>query len=231
VTGSRIRPNANAPAIDRRPVVGLRRPADGAVRHIEIGSDSRDEDMRRHEVEAMLLAALDRAKREGLSLVTGEFEVKEVTRDNWRDLFPGLAGTAEPGADDEDDESDDDSGTVKPGFEDDGSTATLRLMIKTRLSGSIDEAQRRITAFAKSVPATGRSEIRQTGDLALTIVNPEQYRDEIYRRVAAAAQHAATFYGEAYGPDVTGLDREIAWAQVSNTEVFLYIPYSFTISK
>jgi len=30
---------------------------------------------------------------------------------------------------------------------------------------------------------------------------------------------------------VTGLDREIAWAQVSNTEVFLYIPYSFTVSK
>src|SRR6185369_6345511 len=100
VTGSRIRPPANAPAADRRPVVGLRRPADGAVRHIEIGSDSRDEDMRRQEVEAMLLAALDRAKREGLSLVTGELEVKDVTRDNWRDLFPGLAGTPDPYADD-----------------------------------------------------------------------------------------------------------------------------------
>ena len=179
----------------------------------------------------MLLAALDRAKREGLSLVTGELEVKEVTRDNWRDLFPGLAGTSDPDADDEGDENDEDSGTVKPGFEDDGSTATLRLMLKTRLSGSIEDAQRRIAAFAKAVPATGRSEIRQRGHLALTIVNPEQYRDEIYRRIATAAHHAATFYGAAYGSEVTGLDREIAWAQVSNTEVFLYIPYSFTVSK
>ena len=232
VTGSRIR-SSSAPPVERRPVIGLRRPADGAVRRIEIGSDSRDEDMRRDEVEAMLLDALDRAKRDGLSLVTGELEVKEVTRDNWRNLFPGLAGTPDPDVDvgDEDDDEDEDSGKVQPGFEDDGSTATLRLMVKTRLTGSIADAQRKIATFAKAVPATGRSEIRQKAQLALTIVNPEQYRDEIYRRIAAATQHASGFYGPAYGAEVTGLDREIAWAQVSNTEVFLYIPYGFTISK
>lgn len=156
VTGSRIR-SSSAPLPDRRPVIGLRRPADGAVRQIEIGSDSRDEDMRRDEVEAMLLAALDRAKRDGLSLVTGDFEVKEVTRDNWRNLFPGLAGTPDPDGDvDEDDDDDgDDSGEVQPGFEDDGSTATLRLMVKTRLSGSIADAQRKIATFAKAVTRNG----------------------------------------------------------------------------
>src|SRR5688500_4047256 len=103
VTGSRIQgPVAGVPLVDRRPVVGLRRAADNAVRQIEITSDSREEDMRRNEVEAMFLAALDRAKREGLSLVTGEFEVTEVTRENWRNLFPGLAGSPDPGTDDED---------------------------------------------------------------------------------------------------------------------------------
>src|SRR5688500_7512148 len=94
VTGSRIPGRVAAlPLVERRPVVGLRRAADNAVRQIEITSDSREEDMRREEVEAMFLAALDRAKREGLSLVTGEFEVTEVTRENWRNIFPGLAGT------------------------------------------------------------------------------------------------------------------------------------------
>ena len=34
-----------------------------------------------------------------------------------------------------------------------------------------------------------------------------------------------------YGVEVTGLDRAIAWAQVSNTEVFLYIPYAFAVRK
>ncbi len=240
VTGIRGRsPVAALPLVDRRPVVGLRRAADNAVRQIEITSDSREEDMRRDEVEAMFLAALDRAKREGLSLVTGEFEVTEVTRENWRNLFPGLAGTTDPSADDEDyeddedydDDDDDDSGRVRPGYEDDGSIAALRLRVRTRLTGSIADAQRQITTFVQAVPASGRSEIRQKGGLALTIVNPEQYRDEIYRRIAAAAQRAAGFYGPEYGAEITGLDREIAWAQVSNTAVFLYIPYSFVIAK
>ena len=238
VTGSRVQgPVAGLAVADRRPVVGLRRAADNAVRQIEITSDSREEKMRRDEVEAMFLAALDRARRDGLSLVTGEFEVTEVTRENWRNMFPDLAGTPDPAADDEDDDyddddyDDDDSGRVRPGYEDDGSIATLRLRVRTRLTGSIADAQRQITTFVQAVPANGRSEIRQKGDLALTIVNPEQYRDEIYQRIAAAVQRAAGFYGPEYGAEITGLDREIAWAQVSNTAVFLYIPYSFVIEK
>ena len=232
VTGSMRR--APPPMVDRRPVIGLRRPADNIVRVIEITSDSREEKMRRDEVEAMFLAALDRAGRDGLSLVTGEFEVIEVTRANWRTLFPGLV--AAPDADEEDDDDDyddddDDSGRINPGYEDNGSTATLRLRVKTKLTGTITDAQKKITAFVKAVPRTGRSQIVQQGALALTIVNPQQYRDEIYKRIAAGVARAVGPYGADYGASITGLDREIAWAQVSNTEVFLYIPYSFTVSK
>jgi hypothetical protein len=192
--------------------------------------------MRRDEVEAMFLAALDRAKREGFSLVTGEFEVVEVTRENWRNLFPGLGSAASSNDDDDeeddyDDDDDDNSGRINPGYVDDGDNATLRLRVKTKLAGSIADAQRKITTFVKSVPATGRSQMRQSGALALTIVNPEQYRDEIYRRIAAGVQRAVGPYGADYGAAITGLDREIAWAQVSNTEVFLYIPYSFVVGK
>ncbi|AXU19315.1 hypothetical protein C7W88_10160 [Novosphingobium sp. THN1] len=226
------------PYLDRRPAVGLRRTADGVVRRIEIGSDSRSEDMRRSEVQAMLLAALDRASRDGLSLVTGELEVKEVTRENWRTLFPALASPATTSDDEDDDDSYDDdededegNGKVQPGFEDDGSTATARLMIKAKLTGTIDDAQRKVSAFVKAVPATGRSEIRQLGTMALTIVNPEQYREEINARIARSALQAASPYGAGYGVEVTGLDRAIAWAQVSNTEVFLYIPYAFAVRK
>ncbi len=233
VTGT-MRARAPAPVIERRPVIGLRRPADNVVRVIEITSDSREQKMRRDEVEAMFLAALDRAKTQGFSLVTGEYEVVEVTRENWRNLFPGLVGTAQAEDDDDDedyDEDEDDSGQINPGYTDNGDTATLRLRVKTKLTGSIAEAQRKITAFVKSVPATGRSQISQTGTMALTIVNPEQYRDEIYKRIAAGVQRAVGPYGADYGAQITGLDREIAWAQVSNTEVFLYIPYSFLVSK
>ena len=222
-----------ASAAERPPVIGLKRQADSAVRHIEIVSDSREAEMREREVQAMLLAAIGRAKGAGLSLVTGQYEVTEVTAENWRDRFPALAGKADAdaAAEDDDDYDDDDDNKPKPAFEDTGGTATARLMVKTPLTGSIASAQQKIAAFVKAVPPTGRSLIVQKGGLALTIVKPDQYREEIYRRVAEGAKQAVSFYGPNYGVDVTGLDRAIAWTQVSNTEVFLYVPYSFSITR
>ncbi len=228
VTGTRINNVSGAPVtMDNPPVIGLKRQADSAVRNIEIVSDSVEAGMRKWEVQAMLLAAIDRAKREGFSLVTGQFELVEVTRANWQDQFPGLAGKANSN----DDEDDDDDDAPEPAYEDDGSDTRIRLKVKTKLDGSIGNAQQKISSFVKSVPVTGRSVIEQKGGLALTIINPEQYRDEIYRKIAAGAKHAATFYGPEYGLDIGGLDSAIAWKQVGNTEVFLYIPYSFRIDK
>jgi hypothetical protein len=212
------------------PVIGLKRQADSAVRIIEIVSDSRDEAVRKREVQAMLLDAIDSAKRQGLFLVTGQFELVEVTRDNWRDQFPGLAEKPTKTSDDEDDYEDEDNEAVAS-FDDDGSTATVRVKVKTKLDGSIGNAQQKISGFAKSVPVTGRSQIVQKGGLALTIINPEQYRDKVYERIATGAKHAVSFYGPEYGLNMTGLDQALAWKQVSNTEVFIYIPYSFSIGK
>ncbi len=203
--------------------------ADPAVRTIEIVSDSREADMRKREVQAMLLDAIDRAKRDGFSLVTGQFELVEVTRANWQDRFPALAGKADAIDDNDDDDEDDDK--PPPGFEDNGRIATVQLKVKTKLDGSIGNAQQKINGFVKSVPATGRSQIAQKGQLALTIINPEQYRDEIYRRIATGSTHALSFTGRTMALDVTGLDEAIAWKQVSNTEVFLYIPYGFSVRK
>jgi hypothetical protein len=233
VTGSRRQSNNEPLAfVEKPPVIGLKRMADSAVRSIEIISDSRESDMRRREVQAMLLSAIDLAKRDGFSLVTGQLEIVEVTRANWQDQFSELAGKNAPDDDDDDDEDyDDDNGAVQKAYSDDGQNTIIRLKIKTKLDGSIGNAQQKMTVFVKSVPVTGRSLMTQKGGLALTIINPEQYRDEIYKRIAAGSKRAEGFYGPEYGASVAGLDRAIAWKQVSNTEVFLYIPYSFTILK
>jgi hypothetical protein len=231
VTGSLRNSLSGTPlsVVQQPPVIGLKRQADSAVRTIEIVSDSREEGLRKREVQAMLLDAIDRAKSSGFFLVTGQFELVEVTRANWQDQFPGLAGKADS-VDEEDDDNDEDN-QPQAAFEDDGSTATIRLKVKTKLDGSIGNAQQKISGFVKAVPKTGRSQIEQKGGLALTIINPEQYRDAIYRLIAEGAKHAVTFYGPDYGLDMTGLDKAIAWKQVSNTSVFLYIPYDFGIKK
>lgn len=244
VTGSRIRNPVTAIGMpEPRPVIGIRRQADSALRTVELTSDSLDDGMRRREVRAMLLDAIDRAGRQGFSIVTGRFTVTEVTRANWQELFPDLAhGSASDYADDdeswqeiEDDEDDDyygdDDAAPKPFFEDDGSETVLRLMVKTKLTGTIDEAERKIGAFVKSIPENGRAQMKQKGEMALTIIKPEQYRDEIYRLIAEGARHAASFYGSEYGPGITGLDNKVEWEQVSDTELFVFIRYHFTVDK
>ena len=243
VTASRLPGFARGPVVvpEPRPVIGIRRQADSALRNVELTSDSLDPGMRRREVRAMLLDAIDRAGKQGFSIVTGRFTVTEVTRANWQELFPDLARGSGSDYDDDDEswqveEDDEDEGydeddRPRPFFEDDGDTTTLRLMVKTRLSGTIDEAERKIGAFVKSVPEEGRAQMKQKGAMALTIIKPEQYRDEIYALIAAGAQHAASFYGHEYGLEVTGLDNNVAWEQVSDTELFVYIRYDFAIRK
>lgn len=200
VTASRL----SAPYYQQeRPVIGLRRQADSAVQRIMISSDSRDEATRKREIHAMLLAALERAGSAGVDLVTGNFELTTVTKQNYKDLpFTG-AGRVD--------------------------TSKIDLMIKAKLGGSAGSAQQRIDGFVKGIPASGRALAEKLGGLTLTIVNPDQYRDTIIKLVAENARRHAAMFGPEYRVSVSGIDGQVGWSQVSSTEVFLYIPYHYSI--
>lgn len=200
VTANRL--NARYAQQDR-PVVGLRRQADSAALQISISSDARDEAVRKREIHAMLLSALDRAATAGVELVIGSFELTPVTRANYQDLPFFSAGRVD--------------------------TSKVDLMIKVRLAGSTATAQQRLDAFIKSVPGSGRGVIDKTGALTLTIVNPDQYRDAIVKLVAEHARHHAAMFGSDYAVQVSGVDGQVFWSQVSGTDVFLYVPYRYTI--
>lgn len=188
---------------DEQPVIGLRRQADSAVQSVAFTSDSRDEDMRKREIRAMLLAALDRADGAGVQLVTGDFELVPVTRANYLTLTFGRGSRPD--------------------------TSEIALMVKAKLAGSAGGAQDRIDRYIKAVPANGRALLEKRGGLTLTIINPDQYRDDIVKLIAEASKRYAGYFGADYGVEVSGLNEQLSWAQVSNTEVFLFIPYRFTI--
>ena len=200
VTGNRL--NARYAQQDR-PVVGLRRQADAAVLQIAVASDSRDPETRKREIHAILLAALDRAAAAGVDLVTGGFEITPVTKASYQDLPLVSAGRVD--------------------------TSQATLMVKVKLAGSITAAEQRLDAFIKSVPRTGRGTIDKAGGLSLTIVNPDQYRDAIVQLVADNARHYAAMFGPDYAVQASGIDGQVSWSQVSGTDVFLYVPYRYTI--
>jgi hypothetical protein len=188
---------------DEQPVIGLKRTADSAVQAVKITSDSREEDVRKREIQAMLEVAIKRASTAGVELVTGDFELVQVTLANYKNLI------------------------FKKGNRPD--TSEVGFFVKSKLAGSTGNAQMRIDNFINGVPATGRSLIEKQGELTLTIINPDQYRDQIVKLVSAESIKYAGFFGADYGVEVGGLDQQLNWSQASGTEVFLYIPYRFSI--
>ncbi len=188
---------------DEQTVIGLRRMADSAVQEVLITSDSRDENTRKKEIRSMMESAIRKASGTSIELVVGDFELHPVTLANYQDIALGKGSRPD--------------------------TSQISFYVKSKLGGSPGSAQDRIDAFIGSVPTNGRSLIEPLGDLTLTIINPDQYRDQIVKLIAAESTKYAGYFGADYGVDVGGLDGQIHWAQASLSEVFLYIPYRFSI--
>lgn len=200
VTGQRA---SQAYYEDQQTVVGLRRQADSAVQSVAITSDSREEAVRKQEIHAMLANAIAKADEAGVELVYGGFELTTITNANYRDLVFAYGGRPD--------------------------SSQVTFFVKSKLAGSTGSAQARIDNFIRSVTPSGRSLLEKRGNLTLTIINPDQYRDQIVQLVAKEALKYAGFFGAGYGVDVAGLDQQLKWSQVSGTDVFLYIPYRFNV--
>lgn len=191
---------------DRVPVIGLRRLADFAVQEVAIVGDTREAAKRNAEIYAMLKNAIELAQRRGgIELATGELIVEPLTLANYKDLLLGSDGRPD--------------------------TGRASFLVKVRLTdgATAKAAVERIAAFIKDVPTVGRAEIKETDDLTLSIVKPDQYRGAVADLVAADARDMTRRIGEGYSVEVRGLDRPIEWTRASLTEVFLYVPYGYTI--
>jgi len=188
------------------PVIGLRRLADFAVQAVTVTGDTRDPDKRHEEIFAMIKGAIAlAAKRSNIELATGEMIVEPLTMENYRSL--SLHTDKRPDTD------------------------KTTFLVKTKLSAGIDAkaALDKIYAFIKDVPAVGRAEIEPTDDLTLSVVKPDQYRGAIIDLVAADAHATAAKMGSDYAVETKGLERPVEWSRASLTDVFLYVPYAYTV--
>ncbi|HET9629766.1 MAG TPA: TonB-dependent receptor [Novosphingobium sp.] len=188
------------------PVIGLRRTADFAVQEVVVSGDTRDPDKRHAEIYETIKGAIAlAAKRGGIELATGEMVVEPLTLANYRNL------------------------TLKNDGRPDSERTSF--LIKTRLAAGMDAkgALDQITAFIKAVQPVGRAELKKNDDLTLSVVNPDQYRSQIIDLVAADARTTAQKLGPEYAVEAKGLDRPVEWSRASLTEVFLYVPYSYSI--
>ena len=187
------------------PAVGLRRRADFAIQEVTITGDTRDATARHDEMFRMIRGAIELAAKRGVQLATGDTVVEPLTLENYRNLT--LTHDSRPDSE------------------------KVSFLVKTPLTegGDAKAALDRIDAFVKAVPAVGRALMERSDDLTLSVVKPDQYRDQIVALVATDAKAMAQHFGTDYAVEARGVERPVEWSRAGLTDVFLYIPYQITV--
>lgn len=191
----------------QRSIISLKRSADFAVQTVWITGDTRETAKRKEEMEATLRSAIGSAGKAGVELATGDYVVEPLTSTNLRNL--DYVGDGRP------------------------DTSRASFLVKVRLAPgmSITAAKDQIAKFVASVAKTGRTTLTVSGDPTLSVVNPDQYRGAIIDLIAADAAEQSKRFGTGYGVAVSGIDRPVEWARAGATEVFLFLPSTYSVRR
>ena len=180
--------------------------ADHVLTRVNVTCDTRDFTQRRNELKETLRAMIHKAAGTGsISLSVGDKVITDLNETGFDDII-----TAD----------------MRP----DTSMATIIIKTKVAPDDTLNKAIARVMQFMAATPMSGRTEIVRTGEWDLTIVGPEQYRDNIVQMIVNDAKHTAEMFGPANGVEVEGLERRVSWYQKSPLELALYIPYTLKIT-
>jgi hypothetical protein len=213
IVNARAALRAGQPA-EKRPAVLFRKRADNLVQPLLVTDDTRSAEARLSEL-GQAIARLDEAARRSatvkIALVVETAEGIQLVRPF--DRAQALA-------------------TIMNGSRPD--TSQVRLLAKTAI-GDADRDQSqpaaRIEEFLRGVDLAGRAQLERLGDAALSVVRPEQYRQDVVAAVAADLRKITDQMGSGYGGKVEGLEQPIEWIQLDELELGLYIPYQLTVER
>jgi hypothetical protein len=186
----------------------LRKTGDYVLLGVAVTNDTREEKARKEEIYATLRAALAAAKRDG------SIELS-VVDDN--ELVIPLKV---------------DSATVVLQKGDRPDTSATRISVKTKIPSQNANGQALISKlkdFVSNIKAEGRTKLDPDGDIDISIVGPNRYRDEIILLYAADAKKITSALGEDYKIVTTGIDRPVKWVRMGLLELALFIPYKFDV--
>ena len=194
------------------PAVAIVRRADFVVAHVTVESDTRDLAARRAEL-LQTLSELDRRARANGPVSVALLEESEDDAGDTRvKSFSASAAQAQI------------AGGTRP------DTSSVAILLRTRVapSDSLASTEERLDAFMRTLPKPGRVTLT-SGDPALTIVNPGQYRTEVIAAMTADAKAILAAVGPGHGVHIDGLEGRIAWRRSGDLELTLYIPHHLQI--
>lgn len=187
------------------PAITLVKPADYLVQQVRLLNDSRDQALREKELTNTVKDILRSANKSKLiELGVGKEIVYPITLDDLQLDFEKGERT---------------------------DTSVVNLYIKTPISNKteVEKLVTRINDFIDDISVSGRTEVEKNGELVLSIVNPEKYRQELLAAIAKDINSTINIFGDNYKVDISGLSQSLMWERASVSELRLYLEYDFTL--
>ncbi len=109
------------------------------------------------------------------------------------------------------------------------STAQLHVMAKLDDKTDVYACASRIRHFLDSIKMPGKS-YYSLGQIQLAIANPEQYRQEILKRISGDISFVKSTMETSGTVSITGLEQPVLVRQIDDRKVELFINYSMTMN-
>lgn len=196
VTGSRI---AN---YDEMPAVTINKDADFLIQKIRLINDSRSPKLRKSEIIKSIdnLVILSK-KIEEIELSYGEGFLTPVNL------------------------NDDSLQLIESRKKVDTNYVDIFVKVALNKKHSSKEQIEELRSFISNAKPVSRTEIEIQGDIGLTIINPEQYRYEIIKKINTENSKVRNIVGGSCEVKIMGLENRVMWERSNTSELALYIPY------
>ncbi len=163
--------------------------ADHLISTVRVTCDTRDLNQRNEELKATLRNMIHAASStKSISLGTGEDVIVDLNDTNFDDI-------------------------IVPDSRADTSQALVVIKASVSAEDTFNEAAARIKDFIEKTPKVGRTEILREDRWNLTLVGPEQYRDQLISQITQDAKHTSEMFGPGYGIEIEGLEHRVEWFQ------------------
>lgn len=186
------------------PAVTLVKPADYLIQRIILTNDTRDQALRTKELHQTVKAMLRLANHKSqIEIAVGNEIIQPISLENFKlDLTTG----------------------------DRPDTSVAFLYVKTPIRNDNTEALiDDLDKFIAGAKEYGRTEIAKSGELVLSIINPEKYRHELLSLIAQDLNKTIGIFGENYRAEVKGVSQSMMWERESISELRLYLEYDFKL--
>jgi hypothetical protein len=188
------------------PHIFLVKRADHLITKVRVTCDTRELSQRKEELRSTLRNMIkSAAQSQTISLGLGDQILGDLTEANFDDI-------------------------IVPDTRPDTSQAYVVIKTGVSKTDTFNSATARVKEFVDKTTKVGRTEILLESRWDLTLIGPEQYRDNLVTQIVADAKHNAELFGPGYGITIEGLERPVSWYQKGPLDLALFIPYTLHIA-